>query len=279
MITALRALTSVRAPPLRYGQRHSFVDKRVKQTATNGHDQQIFVALLSSNKHLELCLNEPPFNENYVVNMFTTTQGPNLAPFDVVLLDAGLPEFTVESYIARVNPPGKSNQSQTSSPRVFPDFRELYDIQNFVRYAEATEASLAPANEQLAKWKQHLLNEAGSSLIRIRDQRSNQLVPKRCVLVPGTAIAEWGLQLNVVMAERVLSSLKQFPDHDLQLYQEDKHKMPSLFYVKRTRMDNGDRHSFAEVPFWKMEIMLKKWRTDQATEEWSRTHKAVWGSL
>src|SRR5271170_1628290 len=33
MITALRALTSVRAPLLRNGQRHSFVDKRVKPTA------------------------------------------------------------------------------------------------------------------------------------------------------------------------------------------------------------------------------------------------------
>ena len=211
--------------------------------------------------------------------MFTTAQGPNLAPFDIVLLDAGLPEFTVESYIARINPPGEPDQSQTSSPRVFSDLRELYDKRNFVRYAEATEVSLAPANEQLAKWKEHLLNEAGSSLIRIRDQRSNQLVPKRCVLVPGTAISDWGLQLNVVMAERVLNSLKRFPDHELQMYQEDKRKMSSLFYVKRIRMDNGDRHSFAKVPFWKMEIMLKKWRTDQAMEEWSRTHKAVWGSL
>ena len=211
--------------------------------------------------------------------MFTTAQGPNLAPFDIVLLDAGLPEFTVESYIARVNPSGEPDQSHTSSSRVFPDLRELYDGRNFVRYAEATEVSLATANEQLAKWKDHLLNEAGSSLIRIRDPRSSQLVPKRCVLVPGTAISDWGLQLNVVMAERLFNCLKQFPDHELQRYQEDKHRMSSLFYVKRIRMDNGDRHSFAKVPFWKMEIMLKKWRTDQAMEEWSRMHKSVWGRV
>jgi hypothetical protein len=211
--------------------------------------------------------------------MFTTAQGPNLAPFDIVLLDAGLPEFTVESYIARVNPPGELDQSQIPSPRKFPDLQELYDGRNFVRYAEATEISLATANEQLAKWKEHLLNEAGSSLIRIRDQRSHQLVPKRCLLVPGKAISEWGLQLNLVMTERLFNCLKRFPDHELQRYQEDKQKMSSLFYVKRIRMDNGDRHSFAKVPFWKMEIMLKKWRTDQTMEEWSRTHKSVWGRL
>lgn len=123
------------------------------------------------------------------------------------------------------------------------------------------------------------MNEAGSSLICIRDQRSNQLVPKRCLLIPGTATADWGLQLNVVMTEKLLECIKRFPDHELQQYQEDQKKMLSLFYVKRIYMENGDRHNFANIPFWKMEVMLKKWRTDQAMEEWSRMHRSVWGRL
>ena len=162
---------------------------------------------------------------------------------------------------------------------MLPDFRDLYDSRNFARYAESTEVSLIRANKQLAKWKELLLNEAGSSLIRIRYQRSGQLVPKRCLLVPRTAISDWGLKFNVVMTERLFNCMKRFPEHALQEYQEDKKKMASLFYVKRICMDNGDRHSFANVPFWKMEIMLKKWRTDQAIEEWSRSHSSVWDRL
>lgn len=211
--------------------------------------------------------------------MFITAQGPNLAPFDIVLLDGGLPEFTVESYIARVNPSGEPDQPEPSSPRAFHDLRELYDGFNFARFAESTELALTTANEQFVKWKEHLMNEAGSSLIRIRDQRTHQLVPKRCVMVPGSAISDWGLQLNVVMNEKLRNCMKRFPDHELLQYQEDKQKMLSLFYVKRIQMENGDRRKFANVPFWKMEIMLKKWRTDQAMEEWSRTHKSAWGRL
>ena len=253
------------------------------------------VALISRNGLLQHSLDGPPCREKYKFNMFTTVHGHNLAFHDIILLDNGLSRFTIESYITRSH--AKRSQLQLNAEkseakdesasttnsclsenrpadsRSFPDFAQLYDEYKFPSYAEVTERLLAEANQNLDKWKSHLINEAGFAAIRVKDPTNNKFVAKRCVLLPSTALADWQHQLNPITKQWLDLSLNQFPRTFLEKCQQNEKEMEKLFYIKAAGVPNPERKKFVAVPLWKMEIMLKKWRTDRALEEWSAKYQ------
>ena len=262
---------------------------------TQAISKRYTVAFISRNALLRKLLDRPPCQTKYEFNMFTTVHGHNLAFHDIILLDNGLSPFTIESYITRSHakksrlqlnaakaeanaesistnelPPLKG---QPSDSRSFPDFAQLYDEYKFPSYAEVTESLLAKANETLEKWKSHLVNEAGFTAIRVKDPTNNKFVAKRCVLLPSTALADWKHRLNPITKRWLDLSLDQFPRSFLEKCQRDEKEMGKLFYVKATGVHNPERKKFVDVPLWKMEVMLKKWRTDRALEEWSSKYQ------
>ena len=103
--------------------------------------------------------------------MFTTIHGHMLADYDVILFDDGIHPFAVESYITRDAAKERQNNRKPASrrPRIFKNFAHLYEKGNFVRHAERTEYMINLANQQLLRWRNHLRNDGGLSLIRIKD--------------------------------------------------------------------------------------------------------------
>jgi hypothetical protein len=255
------------------------------------------VAFISRNALLRKILGKPPCYLKYEFDMFTSVHGHNFAFHDIILLDNGLAPYTVEGYITRSHAKNsllqsdvdildscssQSTISERQEPPLYPQFRsfpdsaQLYDELDFPAYAEVTERLLVQANEQLSKWKTHLLNEGGFSAIRVKDPTTNKFVAKRCVLLPSTALADWRDQLNPITTQWLDLSLVQFPVRRfLWKCQRDQEEMKKLFYVKAVGVQNPDRKKFSDVPLWKMEVMLKKWRSDRALEEWSAKYQSI----
>lgn len=254
------------------------------------------VALISRNQLIQHALTKQPCVSEYKFNMFTSVHGHNFAFHDIIILDNGLTPFTVENYMTRTHakaesilqakekaPESDTDESATretkekpSYPqsRSFPDFAKLYDELDFPAYAEVTERLITRANEELSKWKNHLLNEGGFSAIRVKDPTTDEFLAKRCVLLPSTALTEWKSQFNTIIKQWLDFSLEQFPSRQfLMKFQRDEEEMKKLFYVKAVGVQNPDRKKFVDVPLWMMEVMLKKWRTDRALEEWSAKYQ------
>jgi hypothetical protein len=243
----------------------------------------ISIALISTNNALRYHIHKPPFIRNYKVFMFTTIHGTMLANHDIIILDGGL-SFTVESYITREHakwaflqnrrraslaPSDKSpypNKAETF-PRSFPDFAKLYNEYDFPAFADLSEHMLDKANEQLNAWKSHLRNEGGYSVIRVRDPQTSEMLAKRCILLPSRAVNHWKDQLNRIVMSQVELALAQFPAKYMARF-GDYNEIEKLFYVKRIGMNNSARKLFERIPLWKLDVMLKKWRTDKALEEW-----------
>ena len=243
-------------------------------------DSLASVALISVNGALRHYLRREPFSKSFQFRLFTTIHGHMLSDYDVIVLDGALAQFTLESYITRthahrlrgekirqlrLNP--SSRDSEIADTRSFPDFAKLYDEYDFPSYAESTEKMLELANIQLLAWQTYLRSEAGCALIRVRNPVNNQFVAKRCILLPSNALANWRYQFNKTMKEFVHYAIASFSDEYIESFQVNG-EMGHLFYVKRIGMDNKGRDKFKDIPFWKMEILLKKWRTDRALEEW-----------
>jgi hypothetical protein len=267
----------------------------VNAQGTQAISKRYTVAFISRNALLRKFLNGPPCQAKYEFSMFTTVHGHKLAFHDIILLDNGLSPFTIESYIGRSHAkrsqrqsnvkkseakPGSTETTKTSpsktwppESRPFPDFAQLYDEYKFPSYAEVTERLLAQANKNLDKWKSHLVDEAGFAAIRVKDPTNNRFVAKRCVLLPSTALLDWKEQLNPITNQWLDLALEQFPRTFLEKCQEDEKEMQKLFYVKAAGEQNPERKKFVDVPPWKLEIMLKKWRTDRALEEWSAKYQ------
>lgn len=251
--------------------------------------QQLSVALISRNPILRNALVNvnSPCGQKYNFDMFTTVHGHNLAFHDIILLDNGLNPFTVEEYMTRFHakkhipfrPSSTAPEHHRTPPiypqsRPFPDFAALYDDLDFPAYAETTERLLTRANAELAKWKSHLLNEGGFTAIRVKNPITNKFVPKRCVLLPATVLTEWKYEVNTIAKLMLDFSLPQFPVRRfLRKCELDETEMQKLFYVKAIGVQNPERKKFLDVPFWKMNVMLKKWRTDRALEEWSARYQ------
>ena len=223
-----------------------------------------------------------------------------LAPYDAIIVDDGVFPFTVESYLTRTHArvarkqaleiqsteettdttEEKSSHSMERVPssqgrrfedelmtRSFPDFVHLYHDKNFVRLAETTEKILDLANAQMSALRKHLRTEGGMSVIRVRDRRTDQLVPKRCILLPSTALERWRGRLNQITTDRLDACFSEFSSSYMEKFR-DYNEMESLFYLKRIGIGTPDRENFKDVPLWKMEVMLKKWRTDRALQQW-----------
>ena len=270
------------------------------------HRQTIYgklrVAFISRNTALLTFLRKKPCWTKYDFDMFTTVHGHVLSFHDIILLDNGLPPFTVESYILRshakkayhlsngdyevapdpesspiaIETSSSENQDTTSASnsRRFSDLAELYEKRGFPAYAEVTEHLITEANRQLEKWRSHLLNEGGFSVIKVIDPTTNHYLAKRCVLLPSTALVDWRYNFNHITKRWLDFSLIQFPRHILQELQQNKNKeMDKMFYFKTVGVQNSERKRFVDVPLWKMEVMLKKWRTERALQQWGAEYQ------
>lgn len=235
-----------------------------------------------------MVLNQGQFSRLYRLDMFTTTQAYKFVDHDIIILDEGIPEFSVESYMTRHNaqqdfeanvkydPSGKVirtiSPEQISTyrnrPKTFEDFAKLYEESNFVQYAETTEILVNIANDQLLTWKNHLRNEGGFAPIRMKKPRRNETVAKPCILLPSTGLPIWKSSFNKMTSDLVWKHLR---DWDPRAYDDPK-ELAKLLYVKRIGVVNRHRQKFLNVPVWKMDVMLKKWRTDRALERWGEMH-------
>jgi hypothetical protein len=181
------------------------------------------------------------------------------------------------SYFSAVRYEGPSNIARPLPPlyktRSFPDFTSLYHECDFPGYAEATVSLLESANKQLAAWKKHMVNEGGFSLIRVRDPSTNKMVARRCVLLPEHALKHWGSEINPITKQWLDFSRHYFDRRALGRVRWSMEEMNKLFYFKRNGLDAPQRRNFQNVPVWKMEVMLNKWRTDKALEEWSANYQ------
>jgi hypothetical protein len=220
-----------------------------------------------------------PFARCYRLDMFTTSQGYKFVDRDVIILDDGIVEFSVESYMtrhaARLDLSRRiQNDRSTNHQKVFKDFAKVYEECNFVRYAETTELLVNIANDQLLTWRNYLHNEGGFAPIRVKQQWTNKTVAKPCILLPSTALANWKESFNEITTRLVGKYLREW---DPRVYNNPE-ELKKLFYVKRIGIDNPDRDKFLDVPVWKMDIMLKKWRTDRALERWGDVFRVRSGS-
>jgi hypothetical protein len=160
-----------------------------------------------------------------------------------------------------------------SRTHLFPDFVSLYHGCDFPGYAEATLSMLELANKRFAAWKRHMVNEGGFSLIRVMDPTTNKLVARRCILLPEHALKHWGRRINQITKQWLDFSRGYFDHHALRKVEGSSEEMNKLFYVKRNGLDAPQRRNFRNIPVWKMEVMLKKWQTDKALEEWSANYR------
>jgi hypothetical protein len=251
-------------------------------------------------------LSRPPFNDAYEFKMFRTVHGNVFSPYDAIIVDDGTHPFTVESYLTRdhafaarenalklhslkpqrrkgdldYSPSEKSdkdaeNEDQLENPlqtRSFTDLAELYHGRNFAQLAKSTETLINKANSRISALKNHLHAEGGMSVIRVRNPATKKLVAKRCILLPSTALDTWRRNLNIMVKERLDECFTEFSSNYMTRY-HNYDEMLKLFYFQRIGMDAPERESFQNVPLWKMEVMLKKWRTERALQEWIDNYK------
>jgi hypothetical protein len=222
-------------------------------------------------------------------------------PYDAILVDEGAAPFDVETYLTRIQAKIArkrevellTEQQQVRNDQLefeetslsyssrdatgplshaFPDFAELYDGENFTSLAETTEFLLEHANEQMEALKNHLRSEGGFTVIRIRDPVKCKMIATRCILLPSTAFATWGWDFNRKTEELLDACFREFSLEYMERYENVRDVM-SLFHLKRIGIDAPEREFFRDVPLWKMEIMLKKWRTDRALKQWIDEYK------
>lgn len=238
--------------------------------------------------------------------MFRSVHGHVLAPSEVVLVDEGAAPFDVESYLTRLHAKIAREEALEDSAKIdlerlvssvrtetpgqssplepvpengglkiesFHDFADLYHGKNFVGVADTTEALLNKANKQMHALEHHLRSEGGMSVIRIRHPETRQLVAKRCVLLPSVALRDWAHRLSSEVRRLLDESFRRYSNKYMAQIYKDDDKMTQLFYFKRIGIDARDRENFKDVPLWKMEVMLKKWRTDRALKQWIDNYK------
>lgn len=156
----------------------------------------------------------------------------------------------------------------------FPNFKYLYDDLDFPQLALETENLLVKPNLQLTAWKRHLRDEGGFSVIRVKDRYLRENVAIPCVLLPKSAVSEWRDDFTKNTGLLLQQLRERYPPETMQKYYDDPVEMEKLFYFK-TRGNVFRRERFSKVPLWKMEIMLKKWRTDRALVDWAEEFKRV----
>jgi hypothetical protein len=152
---------------------------------------------------------------------------------------------------------------------LFPEFAKVYEWRNFVQYAETTELIVNIANDQLLTWRNHLRNEGGFAPIRVDHPYTNETMAKPCILLPSAALANWKTSFNEKATNLVRTHLQKW---DPQRYNDPK-ELEKLFYLQRIGIYNPSRKFYWRRPVWKMDIMLKKWRTDRALEHWGNIHQ------
>jgi hypothetical protein len=233
------------------------------------------VGFFSTNARLKRYLCRQPFIKTYSLNMFTTAHGHQLCGYDVILLDDGILPFSVESYITRracQRDQANQRDSEDTLIRSFPDLEQVYTKKKFSQFAETAETTVNAANIQLAAFRRHLRDEGGFSLIRVRDPNTSTFVVKRCAFLPSTALWDWQFDFNLNTKLLVDTCLDKFNPrymHQFRSYKE----MEKLFYFKRCGRSDGSLKDFIDTPLWQMDVMLKKWRTDKALEEWGEKYR------
>jgi hypothetical protein len=236
------------------------------------------VGFFSTNPVLKRYLCRRPFTEKYSLNTFTTVHGHKLIGYDVILLDDGIVPFTVESYITR-RPSQRDQQanqptSRDPATRSFPDFAKLYDNGNFELFAETAETTVNAANVQLTAFRKYLHDEGGFAVIQVKDPNTSTFVAKRCALLPSTALWDWQFKFNLNTRLLVETCLDKFNPRCMKQFRRyDELKKKKLFYFKRCGRGNSSWKNFIDTPGWQMEVMLKKWRTDRALEEWGEKYR------
>jgi hypothetical protein len=247
----------------------------------NCKDSRLRVVLVSCNAAIYHYLSKPPFSQYYVPHLFTTLNSSKLAKYDIVVLDEGLPPFTVETFITREaahkewlsRGRSKEDSPEEDFPRSFPDFAKLYDGRNFALYADKMEELVDEANSTFDQWKRYLVTESGFSVIRLKHSQTDMFLVRRCVLLPSTALSTWENQFNQNTTKLLDLCIQRLSEEYVESCQCDRTRMNRVFYVKdveRNRSWVKQAHmSFRDVSLWQMEVMLKKWRTDKALQAWS----------
>jgi hypothetical protein len=273
-------------------------------------------ALMSRRLQVYGSMQSRAFNKKFLLKFFTTVHGDNLIGNHFIVLDEGANNWNVEKYLTRDNADRafldgelksqilQSNATQYASLftsggmeykegertafvrrlekhslvyQSFPDLKDLYDELNFPKLAQEAEDLLEKPNQELAAWKRHLRDEGGFSVVRVKDPhfRENVVIP--CVLLPSTAVDDWKGVDFVKNTDQLLQQLwEMYPPESLQRYYDNPKEMNKLFYYK-SRGKTFRKEKFSNVPLWKLEVMLKKWRTDKALVDWAKEHKSVMG--
>jgi len=244
------------------------------------HDQIVVkekrpkVDFFSNNVALLHRLYDPAFSNKFSVKMFTTVHGHQLCEYDIILFDDGILPFEVETYLTRDAARRESEELVKirprgwSPPRWFPS--AAYVKLNFARYAEETQTILDQANKQLQALQTHVRNDGGFSIIRLADPVTNRYVARRCVLLPSTALADWGKDFAQNTAQLVEMSYEKFPPEYMKRF-SNFFELKKCFYFKRGLNAKG-RRNFSQTPLWQLDLMLRKWRADRALKEWAESY-------
>ena len=244
------------------------------------------MAFITINEALVKYLRRPPFQAKQKFNVFTIAETDRLARHDIILLDGAYPKLTIEAYLDRayakrkgtldkkLDPIGTSftNAYQLHSDRPavisFPDFAALYEGWDFPQYIETLQLQLDEANLYYAQWVDYLKLRKGVGVVRVIDPVTNKYVAKRCVLLPATALHDWRYQFNFFTNYWVNYCMLKHPN--MEKY-DSEHEGVELLQVGKIARSEVDR-KFESLPFWKLAIMLRKWRTDKALAEWGQMY-------
>jgi len=254
------------------------------------------VALLSQDPTLKQNM-AIALEKTHNVVMFGSVHWHMVFSFDFILLDPKMPEYTVEKYMTRKQIQADMHKkllyhehlntyyhpelpdhsiplvdTEVGATRSFPDFHDLYFGLNFPDYAEQVEELLGEANEQLRLLRKCLQDDAGFSVVRIRDPLISTAVPKRFSLVPTLEARDRQPLAFAKLLQYWMAYCKNhLSDEVLESYRR-RLVRKKLLYLKPLRHPLG-REKFMNIPPWKMVVMLAKWRTDRILTGWSKAYR------
>jgi hypothetical protein len=172
-------------------------------------------------------------------------------------------------YVAVQKTPKLSSEiTQVPSTLEFNNFKTQYNRKNFAEIADSTENLLDIAYGNVDRLRKYIRSENGYTVIRIEDDRNRRRRRSmRCILLPNTTKL-YDKDFRAYLDGMIDQCLRTFP---LNVTLMESRFFPFRHASKRIPTGKGPEE-LEGYPLWKIDIMLRKWRTDRALEQWGQQY-------